>query len=165
MSRTKAELLEIMAARGIEVPTPVPTKPKVIELINAHSQNRMYHVDELIKEAGHEILRLRPYGCELNPIELVWSQFKGNTRAKNTSPTLSGTVVELLREEERKPSYKQLWRDCCEHVKKIEASESRGLQDVEPVIFNVGVDTDEEDISDEEDVDNPGVPEDIVASV
>jgi transposase len=33
-------------------------------------------VDEMILNAGHIPLRLTPYHCELNPIELVWAQLK-----------------------------------------------------------------------------------------
>jgi transposase len=33
-------------------------------------------VDKIIAEAGHEVLRLPPYHCIFNPIEMVWSQAK-----------------------------------------------------------------------------------------
>ncbi|KAH7978032.1 hypothetical protein HPB49_004259 [Dermacentor silvarum] len=33
-----------------------------------------YHVDVVVKAAGHDVVRLPPYLCELNPIELIWSQ-------------------------------------------------------------------------------------------
>ena len=32
-----------------------------------------YAVDEMAKASGHEVVRLPPYHCELNPIELAWS--------------------------------------------------------------------------------------------
>ena len=35
-----------------------------------------YVVDEMTKTAGHEVVRLPPYHCELNPIELALSQVK-----------------------------------------------------------------------------------------
>ena len=35
-----------------------------------------YAVDETTKAAGHEVVHLPPYHCELNPIELAWSQVK-----------------------------------------------------------------------------------------
>ena len=36
-----------------------------------------YVVDELALKRGITVLRLPPYHCELNPIELVWAQVKG----------------------------------------------------------------------------------------
>lgn len=32
-----------------------------------------YAVDKMAKAAGHKVVRLPPYHCELSPIELAWS--------------------------------------------------------------------------------------------
>ncbi|KAH6936616.1 hypothetical protein HPB50_020228 [Hyalomma asiaticum] len=40
-----------------------------------------YRIDVLGNVAGHDIVRLPLYHCELNPIEMVWSQVKGYTAA------------------------------------------------------------------------------------
>ena len=37
----------------------------------------------LTKEAGHRVLRLPPYHCQYNPIELIWAHHKGNVAKKN----------------------------------------------------------------------------------
>ncbi|KAH8027924.1 hypothetical protein HPB51_011154 [Rhipicephalus microplus] len=34
----------------------------------------VYRIDTLAATHGHEVLRVPPYHCEFNPIELVWSQ-------------------------------------------------------------------------------------------
>ena len=31
---------------------------------------------KMAKATGHEVVRLLPYHCELNPIEMAWSQRK-----------------------------------------------------------------------------------------
>jgi transposase len=31
-----------------------------------------YSVDRIIHESGHQVLRLPPYHCQFNPIELIW---------------------------------------------------------------------------------------------
>nr|XP_037270371.1 uncharacterized protein LOC119161985 [Rhipicephalus microplus] len=36
----------------------------------------VYRIDTLAATHGHEVLRVPPYHCEFNPIELVWSQEK-----------------------------------------------------------------------------------------
>ena len=39
---------------------------------------------KLGKAAGHEVVRLPLYHCELNPIEMAWAQVKGYIRVYNT---------------------------------------------------------------------------------
>jgi len=34
---------------------------------------------------GHEVVRLPPYHCQYNPIELIWAQVKGDVAKKNVS--------------------------------------------------------------------------------
>ncbi len=43
---------------------------KVLEIKNS---NKKYKIDEIVKNAGHEVLRLPPYHTELNPIETIWT--------------------------------------------------------------------------------------------
>ena len=51
-------------------------KRELYKLIKTSNFTPKYTVDEMVKAAGHEVLRLPPYHCELNPIELAWSQVK-----------------------------------------------------------------------------------------
>ena len=51
-------------------------------------------VDEMAKAAGHEVVQLLPYDCELNPIELAWSQVKHYI--KNTNKLFTLTAVKEL---------------------------------------------------------------------
>ena len=37
---------------------------------------KKFKVDEMAKEAGHEVIRLPPYHCNLSPIELLWAFMK-----------------------------------------------------------------------------------------
>jgi hypothetical protein len=45
-------------------------------------QKEIYLIDNLANLNGHTIVRLPPYNCELNPIELVWKGVKHNIRKK-----------------------------------------------------------------------------------
>ena len=58
-----------------------------------------YVLDEIAARSSHVILRLPPYYCELNPNEMVWSTLKRSVRKNNTSPNLSASVVDLIREQ------------------------------------------------------------------
>ena len=49
----------------------------------------MYVIDEIAKAAGHEVVRLPPYHCELSPIEMAWAQVKGYIRVYNNKFTLT----------------------------------------------------------------------------
>jgi len=48
------------------------TKSEIWSLIKTQKSNYdHYIIDRVAKNAGHEILRLPPYHCDLNPIEMV----------------------------------------------------------------------------------------------
>jgi len=48
-----------------------------------HKPAPAYTVDQLIREHGHEVLRLPPYHPDCNAIELIWSQLKSIVRTRN----------------------------------------------------------------------------------
>jgi hypothetical protein len=63
-----------------------------------------YKVDDLIEEHGHKVLRLPPYHCHFNPIELVWSQAK---RYYNSNIGRNGFGKEAV---------KKMWEESLEQV-------------------------------------------------
>lgn len=54
-------------------------------------------IDEIAKVAYKTVVRLPPYHCELNPIELAWSSAKHYVRMNNTTYKLQD-VRRLLEE-------------------------------------------------------------------
>ena len=60
---------------------------------------KSYAVDTIAKQHGHTVLPLPSYHCVLNPIELVWSQLKHWVRKSNITPSLSSSVVEIIRKK------------------------------------------------------------------
>lgn len=60
-------------------------KPELLELVRPLRKKRLFFLDGLAAEEGHQVVRLPPYHCELNPIELIWSQLKGFVRSRNTT--------------------------------------------------------------------------------
>jgi len=77
-----------------------------------------YVIDEYAKDNNKIILRLPPYHCELNPIELAWSSVKSYVRMHNNTFKLKD-VLELLKKgvEHVTP---EMWKNCIEHVKNVE---------------------------------------------
>lgn len=59
-----------------------------IELLDKVQQFRpvdKYVIDEEAKKYNKIVLRLPPYHCELNPIDLAWSVIKNHVRHNNTT--------------------------------------------------------------------------------
>nr|XP_034194883.1 uncharacterized protein LOC117611096 [Osmia lignaria] len=74
------------------------TKYELSQLIERHRKpEKTYKIDEIIKSNGHDILRLPPYMCELNSIELIWAHIKRKIREKNPS-TLTFSELHSLTE-------------------------------------------------------------------
>ncbi|XP_075730481.1 uncharacterized protein LOC119185563 [Rhipicephalus microplus] len=92
-------------------------KAELLDLVNDHKKMfSAYRVDVLAKAAGHDVVRLPPYHCEFNPIELIWSQVKGYVAANNTTFTLAG-VEKLVRESIDRVTPDN-WLQACAHVQK-----------------------------------------------
>lgn len=65
-------------------------------------------------EHGHTVVRLPPYHCDLNPIELIWAQ------KKVAASNIGSRDVKQLTEEAFNNITVENWKNCCELVKKIE---------------------------------------------
>ncbi|XP_063911961.1 uncharacterized protein LOC135128812 [Zophobas morio] len=94
-------------------------KAELLVKAYAPRENR-YVVDDIAEASGHKVLRLPPYHCEFNPIELIWAQTK-NFVAQN-------------------------WKKAIQHVVKVEAEiwdmdQILELQ-VEPLIINLSEESD-----------------------
>jgi len=44
---------------------------------------------------GHEVIRLPPYHCQYNPIELIWAQVKGEIANKNNSFRIAENLANI----------------------------------------------------------------------
>lgn len=51
-------------------------KPSLLALVRKHKPEPQYEIDEIFGEFGHTVVRLPPYHCDLNPIELIWANAK-----------------------------------------------------------------------------------------
>ncbi|XP_050516194.1 uncharacterized protein LOC126891059 [Diabrotica virgifera virgifera] len=72
----KDELVEWLRSKGIVFP-PNSSKTILLDITKALPRPpKHYAVDQLINKAGHEVLRLPPYHCHFNAIEMVLSQTK-----------------------------------------------------------------------------------------
>ena len=107
MSSRKQVMQNWLTAGGIEYPENA-LKRELHMIIKSNRFASKYAVDEMAKASGHEVVRLPPYHCELNPIELAWSQVKCHIKENNRLFTLSA-VKELTYEGFQKVGAKR-WK-------------------------------------------------------
>ncbi|XP_040063883.1 uncharacterized protein LOC120838169 [Ixodes scapularis] len=135
--RLKRQLLEIVSS----------VKPQYVK----------YRVDTAAERAGCTVVRLPPYHCEFNPIELIWAQIKNRVAARNTMFKI-GDVERLLKEEAEQVTA-SYWCNAVRHVVEVEESFKQGgttSAHIEPIVIalNEG-DTSESDMSSVGPVDDP----------
>jgi hypothetical protein len=73
--------------------------PNTLEVLRIRTFEKEYMVDEIAKKYGHTVLRLPPYFCIFNPIELIGGQLKKRIRRNNVFPKFDRKFVELIRSE------------------------------------------------------------------
>ncbi|XP_048243705.1 uncharacterized protein LOC125376114 [Haliotis rufescens] len=61
-----------------------PTKTKKTDYCQLQNKPPpSYLIDNMLREHGHEVLRLPPYHYDLNPIELIWGDLKNMVARQN----------------------------------------------------------------------------------
>lgn len=114
---------------------------------------KRYELDEIALEKGHEVIRLPPYHCQYNPIELIWAQVKGEVAKKNN--TFKMADVENLAHAAMDAVTQEDWQKCVAHAGKIQEEDNSKevLRDVmlEPIIITLQ--DDDSDWGDEDDED------------
>ncbi|XP_053611110.1 uncharacterized protein LOC128675615 [Plodia interpunctella] len=121
-------------------------KDDLYKLIKSHFAEDIYKIDEVLKRNGHEVLRLPPYHPDLNPIELVWGDIKGQLAQKSIDSNLDQKKEILERLFAEYP--KEKWENCVKHVIKIEdeyCKHDGALDEVVDFIINVQDDSDDSD--------------------
>ena len=132
-------------------------KDELLRLVKEANNIRKYDtyvIDTLAQQSGFTILRLPPYHCILNPIEMIWSQVKGFVARNNTTFKLKD--VKVLAESAMNQVSTEEWKNCIAHVMEEETKfwELDKLSDnvVDKLVINLGDDSnsDEEMESDME---------------
>lgn len=86
---TDMGFFQFLAARGLPHDPQQMTVAEVFALCRQYrSYFDKYAVDEQAKAHGHTVLRLPPYHCIFNPIEMVWAYQKHIVRSKSTLRTI-----------------------------------------------------------------------------
>ena len=140
-------MVEWLTHKGIPYPDKC-LKTEIWSIVKTHRPiHPEYFVDDEAKQAGHEVVRLPVAHCELNPIEMAWSQMKHYIKTHNLKFTLS--EMERLTHIAFTAVTPDRWKSLLAHVKeKVEDHywEADGLQMelVEEFIISTEGDTESE---------------------
>ncbi|KAM7285640.1 uncharacterized protein ISCGN_032528, partial [Ixodes scapularis] len=123
-STRKADIQAWLTKKGISWSGDM-VRAELLELSKkVNTPGTVYRIDTLAAAHNQEVLRLPPYHCEFNPIELVWSKVKGYVASKNKLFTLQ--EVERLLPEVLASVTLEDWRNCCTHVERVEDEVGNG---------------------------------------
>ncbi|CAK1600061.1 unnamed protein product [Parnassius mnemosyne] len=95
-------------------------KATLMDIVRQHKHEHCdkYAVDEMAAERGVTVLRLPPYQCELNPIELIWAQVKEYVARNNK--TFKMKDIKKLFEERLNEVTAEKCSSCVAHIIKEE---------------------------------------------
>lgn len=80
-STKKADIINWLEANNI-LYDHLATKMKLLVLCKKNKDKQEYEIDNIAACHGHKVLRLPPYHCMFNPIELIWAQIKSEVKKK-----------------------------------------------------------------------------------
>ncbi|XP_050431110.1 uncharacterized protein LOC126839742 [Adelges cooleyi] len=106
----KADVQQWLREKNIEF-SPIETLDELRAKVKlTMPRGKKYKLDELTFQMGHEVVRLPPYHCQYNPIELIWAQVKGRVAEKNCFFTIRD--VEALVHKEIDAVAPDDWAKC-----------------------------------------------------
>ncbi|CAH2001242.1 unnamed protein product [Acanthoscelides obtectus] len=117
-------------------------KVQLLRIVKDHkAEYQKYAIDEMAASQNKTVLRLPPYHCELNPIELIWAEVKNYIAKHNT--TFKFCDLKGLFKEALELITAQKWENCIKHVKdKVEKRmwelDNILEEQVEPFIIDIG---------------------------
>jgi transposase len=116
----KSEMMSWLESNNIPF-TSAMRKVQLFHLISQFkSREKVFHIDELFKETGHTVVRLPPYMCELNLIELAWAKVKRIVRGTNITTDFSLLKLEETTRNAIAEVNADDWKVFCNHMKKTE---------------------------------------------
>jgi len=118
MSWKKQKIIDWIESKGEIVTHPICKNDLMKEVRRLKDTYDKYVIDEYAKDNKKLVLRLPPYHCELNPIELAWSTVKNYVRTHNSTFKIKD-VLELLKKGVENVT-SEMWTNFIGHVIKEE---------------------------------------------
>lgn len=116
----KAQYQKWLEDNGIKFPSDA-IRDEMWVLCKQHRDEKASKVVEKIaKKYGHEILRLPPYHCDLNAIELIWADEKNFVARENKNLTIESVENLFRKRREEISSNSNICKNCIQHVRHVE---------------------------------------------
>lgn len=115
-SKTQA-MVEWLQAHNIKFPE-YYTKSELYMMIKNHQEPKKYVVDKLLADHGHEVVRLPPCSCDLNPIEYIFKIVKQRVSEENVKQLDS--QIESITLQAIESITPDDWENKVNHVKNLE---------------------------------------------
>ena len=121
-SDNKSTIREWLEKKGVAVPQ-VILKTNLLHLVRQHvsSQDTNFVVDKIASEHNHTVVRLPPYHCQYNPIEMIWAQVKGYVAKRNTFKLAE---LKPLIQESLQHVTKENWTNAVSHAEKLQSDDA-----------------------------------------
>lgn len=135
----KADVL--LWLREKDIPhNPTSLLPELLSIVKQHRYKyQFYELDILASLMGHEVIRLPPYHCQYNPIELIWAQVKREVADKNKTFKMNN-VRDLMTEALQNVTIED-WKKCVVHAERLQEEDyiKEGIRDenVQSIIINL----------------------------
>ncbi|XP_063847657.1 uncharacterized protein LOC135095928 [Scylla paramamosain] len=124
----KADIKNWLKLKGITVSDDL-SKAELYELAkNSRVAKKRYVVDEVATEAGHIVVRLPPYHCQYNPIELVWAQVKSYIAKRNNFKMAD---LKPLVKEAMRAVTPENWKQAVKHAEQLQEHDTNQDRAVE----------------------------------
>jgi transposase len=78
------DIKQWLLAKNMPFPDDSLKRERLQTVESVRSEYTLCVVDEMAEQRGVTVCRLSPCHCELNPIQLVWSQIKRHVAVHNT---------------------------------------------------------------------------------
>lgn len=118
-STRKADIISWLQSKNINFMENA-LKPELLQIVKQYKAKLGYAVDELICTMGHQVLRLPPYHCIFNAIELIWAQSKTffNKEIIGKDRKDENAVLDVWKEALQTITPEN-WSDCVSHTNNI----------------------------------------------
>lgn len=145
----KKDIQEWLTKNNIYYP-PSAFVEELLRIVGQNKHKKIYEIDQLANEYGHEIIRLPPYHCQYNPIELIWAQVKGEVATKNK--TFKMVDVEKIMNDAIDNVTIEDWQKCVRHAEALQNDdlEKAHLADTRRLVINLRDDDNDSDSEYEE---------------
>ena len=160
-SKKKKNIMDLLQLNNIPF-KPTDTIRELLKLIAPFkNQQKQYVLDRIANEMGHEVIRLPPYHCQYNLIELIWAKVKREIADRNTTFRLA--VVEKLMHEAIDNTTQEDWISRVRHAEQLQEDnfhkEVARDETIESIIINLKDESNDSVLSDTEDgEDTPEYP-------